>query len=193
MNDNEIYSSKKRIDITSGDIRIRNMTDEDFPLMLKWLNDERVLEFYGGRDVRYDLETLKSHYSEAIADVYYRIIFEFKGEALGYGQIYKLDDETCAEYRYSRNGKITFAADQFIGEPEYWGKGIGVKYMRAILDFLKTEENADAVILDPHKNNARAIRAYEKAGFKIIAELPEHELFEGKKVDCRLMEFKNHS
>ena len=80
--------------------------------------------------------------------------------------------------------------DQFIGEPEYWSRGIGSKYVQMVLKFLKAEQNADAVILDPWKSNARAIRAYEKAGFKIIAELPEHEVHEGKKVDCYLMEYR---
>lgn len=48
------------------------------------------------------------------------------------------------------------------------------------LNFWK-ERNANAVILDPHKNNPRAIRAYQKSGFRIIEDLPEHELHEGKK------------
>lgn len=43
-------------------------------------------------------------------------------------------------------------------------------------------------ILNPHQNNPRAVRAYEKAGFKILKALPEHELHEGKKQDCWLME-----
>lgn len=46
---------------------------------------------------------------------------------------------------------------------------------------MKKERNANAVILDPHKNNPRAIRAYQKSGFRIIEDLPEHELHEGKK------------
>ena len=33
---------------------------------------------------------------------------------------------------------------------------------------------------DPHKSNKRAIRAYEKAGYRIVKSLPEHELFEGR-------------
>ncbi len=59
-----------------------------------------------------------------------------------------------------------------------------------IFNFLKKERNATAVILDPHKNNPRAIRSYEKAGFRIIEDLPEHELHEGKKEDCYLMEYR---
>ena len=188
---NRIYSNRKRIDITNGDIRIRSMTDEDFPLMLKWLTDGSVLEFYAGRDTRYTFETLKAHYSEVWDTVYYRIILEYKGNAIGYGQLYKLYGDLYEEYHYPQNGETVFAADQFIGEPEYWNRGIGTKYLQTILNFLKAVENADAVILDPHKSNARAIHAYEKVGFKIIDELPEHELFEGKRVDCYLMEYRN--
>ncbi len=185
--------SGKHIDITNGDIRIRSMTDEDLPLMLKWLTDDRVLEFYAGRDIQYTPEILRQHYSEVWDTVYYKVIFEYEGGAVGYGQIYKLYGELYEEYRYPQTGENVFAADQFIGEPEYWSRGIGTRYMQSVLDFLKNSENADVVILDPQKSNARAIRAYEKAGFKIIDELPGHELFEGKKVDCYLMEFRTRS
>jgi RimJ/RimL family protein N-acetyltransferase len=47
---------------------------------------------------------------------------------------------------------------------------------------------AERVLLDPHQDNKRAIRAYEKAGFIIIKSLPKHEMFEGEKVNCWLME-----
>ena len=32
------------------------MEEKDFPLMLKWLTDERVLRYYGGRDLKYTLD-----------------------------------------------------------------------------------------------------------------------------------------
>ena len=166
------------------------MTDLDFSILLKWLTDDRVLAFYDGRDTHYNAATLKSNYSEEWDTIYYRVIFEYKGNEIGYGQIYRLYDELYEEYQYPQSGEIVFAMDQFIGEPEYWNRGIGSKYVQMVLEFLKAEQNADAVILDPWKSNARAIRAYEKAGFKIIAELPEHEVHEGKKVDCYLMEYR---
>lgn len=52
------------MDIKNGNIRVRLMNDADFPLMLKWLTDERVLEFYGGRDLAYTMETLRDHYAD---------------------------------------------------------------------------------------------------------------------------------
>ena len=47
------------MDIVQDRLRIRKLKNDDFPLMLKWLTDERVLEFYGGRDKKYTLESLK--------------------------------------------------------------------------------------------------------------------------------------
>ena len=111
-------------------------------------------------------------------------------QPIGYGQIYQIAGDDYEEYRYPETDAIVYAMDQFIGEPAYWNKGIGTKYIKQICEFLKQDRKADVVILDPHKDNIRAIRAYQKCGFQIIGELPQHELFEGKKVDCWLMECK---
>ena len=54
---------------------------------------------------------------------------------------------------------------------------------------MTNEKGANAVILDPHADNPRAIRCYEKVGFKKIKFLPKHELHDGEKVDCYLMEY----
>lgn len=178
------------MDITYDNLRIRTLSEEDFPLMLKWLTNERVLEFYGGRDKKYTLETLKEHYTEPWEDEVIRVIIEYDGKSIGYGQIYKMYDELYDDYHYPRSNDIVYGMDQFIGEVDYWSKGIGTKYTKMVFEFLKKERNADAVILDPHQNNSRAIRMYQKAGFRIIEDLPEHELHEGKKENCYLMEYR---
>lgn len=178
------------MNIVENEIRIRNLTDKDFSLMLKWLTDERVLEFYDGRDKKYTLETIKEHYTEVWEDEVIRVIIEYYGKPIGYGQIYKMYDELYTEYHYPKTNEIVYGMDQFIGEAEYWNKGIGTRCMKMILEFLRKERNASAVILDPHQNNPRAIKAYQKAGFRIIEDLKEHELHEGKKEDCYLMEYR---
>ena len=178
------------MEIVQDKIRIRTLTNDDFPLMLKWLTDDRVLEFYGGRDKKYTLESLKEHYTEKWEDEVFRVIIEYDNVPIGYGQVYKMYDELYSDYHYPKTNEIVYGMDQFIGEPEYWSKGIGSKYTKMIFEFLKKERNANAVILDPHKNNPRAIRSYQKSGFRIIEDLPEHELHEGKKEDCYLMEYR---
>lgn len=178
------------INIIDDDIRIRDLCDDDYLLMYKWLTDDRVLEFYGGRDKNYTYESLKNHYNDKINKGISCVIIEYQGKPIGYGQFYKIVDELFDEFNYEKTDNIVYGMDQFIGEVNYWNKGIGSKYIKMILSYLKKEKGATVVILDPHKNNLRAIKSYEKVGFKIIKDLPEHELFEGEKVDCYLMEYK---
>lgn len=176
------------MEIVNGDMKIRTLNDNDYPIMLKWLTDDRVLEYYGGRDVKYTLDSLITHYREEFEEDGFRLIIEYQGIPVGYGQVYRVSGKLFEEYSYAETDKVVYAMDQFIGEPDYWNMGIGSRYVGTICKFLHNNRNANAVILDPHKNNARAVRAYQKAGFKIVGELPEHEFFEGRKVDCWLME-----
>jgi len=53
-----------------------------------------------------------------------------------------------------------------IGETEYWGKGYGTDVMKVLLRFAFTEVNLQRVTLSVFEYNPRAIRSYEKAGFR---------------------------
>ena len=176
------------IELKNENIRIRNLEEKDLSMIFKWLTDDRVTEFYGGRDVKRTLETVRKYYYENDKEIATRLIVEYKGKPIGYVQVCDMLDEDYSIYQYKKTGELVYSMDQFIGEPDYWNKGIGTTFMKMILDYLKDERKAKAVILDPHKNNPRAIRAYEKAGFKIIKELPKHEMHEGIEEDCYLME-----
>ena len=57
--------------------------------MFKWLTDDRVVEFYEGRDVRFTMDTLSKTFLEEIHDGL-RMIIEYKGQVVGYGQAYQL-------------------------------------------------------------------------------------------------------
>ena len=52
------------------------------------------------------------------------------------------------------------------------------------------DENGATIELSVLSDNLRAQHVYEKVGFKIIKELPKHELREGVMEDCYLMECK---
>ena len=176
----------KRI-IENENISLRLLEEQDKNLLLKWLTDERVLNFWEGKSAVFDLKRIEEEfYSEEEGMI--RTIIEYQGQAIGYLQIYILDKESMKEYNYKSTKKVVYGIDQFIGEPEYWDKGIGTKFMKLVLDYLFEEKGANTVILDPHADNQRAIRCYEKVGFKIVKSLPGHELHDGEMVDCYLME-----
>ena len=147
---------RKKVRAAKGDILIRDFDESDLPLMLRWLTDERVLEYYEGRDADYTEETLAEDYLDELPDGF-RVIIEYRGEPIGYGQAYMLSGEMFEEYDYPDTGQTVFAMDQFIGVPEYWSKGIGTEFLKLTAGYLKEKMNAEIVLLDPHKNNARAI------------------------------------
>jgi RimJ/RimL family protein N-acetyltransferase len=53
-----------------------------------------------------------------------------------------------------------------IGETEYWSKGYGTDIMNVLLRYAFTEINLKRVTLTVFEYNPRAIRSYEKAGFR---------------------------
>lgn len=176
--------------IENEDITIRILEESDKSLLLSWLQDKRVLNFWEGQSAIFDLKRIEEDFFSQEDFEMIRVIIEYKNKPIGYAQIYKLTEEMFEEYSYETESKVVYALDQFIGIPEFWGKGIGTSFMKLMLNFLSSKKNAEAVILDPHKDNLRAIRCYEKVGFKIIKELPKHELHDGLLTDCVLMEYK---
>lgn len=60
----------------------------------------------------------------------------------------------------------TFCLDLFIADEHLLNRGYGTKIVRAFSEKLIDEFNAKKILIDPAINNLRAIRCYEKAGFK---------------------------
>lgn len=171
--------------IEKENLKIRYLKEADQHLLVKWLSDSAVLEFYEGRDIPFDLEKVIKEFYGPEDDVK-KCIAEFKGTPIGYIQYYQVTPETSTLNYY--DGKETiYGIDQFIGEPAYWNKGIGTLLVRSMVGFLKKQRAADRVIMDPQVTNDRALRCYEKCGFKKVKLLSKHEFHEGEYRDCLLM------
>jgi RimJ/RimL family protein N-acetyltransferase len=65
-------------------------------------------------------------------------------------------------------------------KPEYWGKGLGTKGMRMIVEQIFTKTSCELLVVPPHKDNPAASRVYEKAGFVHtgIGAWPGHTIME---------------
>lgn len=55
----------------------------------------------------------------------------------------------------------------FIGDKNYWSKGYGTDAMKVLVDFIFDEMNINRIQLNVYSFNKRAIRSYEKVGFKV--------------------------
>ena len=74
-----------------------------------------------------------------------------------------------------------------IGERDYWGKGYGTDALRLALQYAFMELGMQRVSLGLHEYNARALKSYEKAGFRLEGRTRQDMLREGKRSDSLWM------
>ena len=181
--------------LLKGNLAVREMQDDaiDYLLMLDWLSTDVVAEHYGGKHLQWTAKKIHEKYKRKIQEEYmHPCIIELDGKPIGYIQFY----ETC------KDGEPTgkepelwmepgnYGIDMFIGIPDLWGKGIGSRALHLTAQHLLSEKIASSVTIDPKISNERAIRAYEKAGFKKVQIMPSWEEENSKKYDSLLMQFK---
>ncbi|MBN1453524.1 MAG: GNAT family N-acetyltransferase, partial [Anaerolineales bacterium] len=74
-----------------------------------------------------------------------------------------------------------------IGVREFWGKGFGTDAMRLILRYGFVELNLRRVSLNVFEFNQRALRSYEKAGFRVEGSQRQYIQREGRRWDIVFM------
>lgn len=75
-----------------------------------------------------------------------------------------------------------------IGEKIRWAQGYGQEAVSLLLDYGFNLLNLNNVMLGTFSFNERAIRCYEKVGFKLIGRRREARIIAGKKYDLVLMD-----
>lgn len=169
------------------EIGLRQLEAEDAPLLWKWLNDPDVLAYYEGRDRPQSREDIRESFYEEIGEATLCII-QYIGNDIGYLQFYPLEDEERELYGYEADDGVIYGMDQFIGETDYWNRGIGTKLIGEVVQYLFNRHGAGKIVMDPQAWNERAIKVYEKNGFVKKKLLPRHEWHEGEYRDCWLIE-----
>ncbi len=74
-----------------------------------------------------------------------------------------------------------------IGERDYWGKGYGTDAMRLAVQYGFLELNLRRISLGLHAYNERALKSYEKVGFKLEGRTRQDGLRDGVRYDSLWM------
>ena len=74
-----------------------------------------------------------------------------------------------------------------IGDRESWGKGYGTDMLKLCLQYTFTELCLERVTLGLHDYNPRALRSYEKCGFRLEGRTRQDEMREGRRNDSLWM------
>jgi len=133
------------------------MTAEDLPLMKRWLAMPHVTEWWGDAGEQYQL--VSDDLEHPAMDQY---IVATDGRPFAYLQCYDL---TAWNSGFGTQPLGARGIDQFIGEPDMIGHGHGSAFIRAFIDG-RLAAGMPRAVTDPDPANARAVRAYEKAGFR---------------------------
>ena len=133
------------------------MTADDLPLMKRWLAMPHVTEWWGDAGEQYEL--VSADLEHPAMDQY---IVTTDGRPFAYLQCYDL---TAWNSGFGTQPLGARGIDQFIGEPDMIGHGHGSAFIRAFIDG-RLAAGMPRAVTDPDPSNARAVRAYEKAGFR---------------------------
>lgn len=172
-------------------ISVRKMEDclDDYTIMAKWLSDPDVCEYYEGKSKLYDLEKVKTkfaHRTRGESDVIMCII-SCDNEPVGFLQFYPTEPYCESEILDMSAFQNPYGIDIVIGETRFWGTGTGTKVMKMTVDYLFGSQNADIIFIDPQTWNKRAIRCYEKSGFKPLTVIEKRELHDDEYKDSLIM------
>lgn len=85
------------------------------------------------------------------------------GAPIGYAQIYHANGD--AFWRDLGVPRETMGFDLSLGGADNRGVGLGPRVIRALIARAFDMREVAQVIIDPHPDNARAVRAYSKCGF----------------------------
>jgi aminoglycoside 6'-N-acetyltransferase len=133
------------------------MSAADLPLIRRWLETPEVVHWWGQPDEQYAL--VSGDFDHPDMD---QFIVALDDHRFGYIQCYAL---SAWNQNFGSQPPRTRGIDQFIGEPEMIGRGHGSSFIRQFADNLLTS-GIPRVVTDPDPDNARAVRAYVKAGFQ---------------------------
>lgn len=152
-------------------IVLRPMTEDDWNILLKWNSDPEVLYFSEGDDVlAYNLEQVKQIY-RGVSQNAFCFIIEFENTAIGECWLQEMNLERILD-KYP--GEDCRRIDLIIGEKELWGQGLGTDVIRTLTRFGFKNEKADIIFATSiGDHNPRSLKAFQKAGYRIIAKIEE--------------------
>lgn len=137
----------------------RRATTADLPMIRRWLETPAVREWWIDAEGQPADPIEEKDLTDQNVAMW---IVSYLGDPFAFIQDY--DPHAWDGHHFGHLPQGSRGMDQFIGEPGMLGHGHGSAFIRAHVDSLMAG-GTPAVGTDPNPDNARAIRAYEKAGF----------------------------
>ncbi|MEI6098049.1 MAG: GNAT family N-acetyltransferase [Alphaproteobacteria bacterium] len=146
------------------DSTLQAMTEADLPMVAIWLAMPHVQDWWVGPAEQ--LAGVIEDLAEPLMDQ--QIAFA-DARPFGYLQSYPVHAWPPGAPHLADFPTGTVAIDCFVGPPDMIGQGHGSAMVRLSARHL-LGKGAPEVVIDPDPENARAVRAYRRAGFRDVAQ-----------------------
>jgi RimJ/RimL family protein N-acetyltransferase len=168
-------------------VRLRRIGQNDLPRFVEWLNDP---------DVR---ESLLEVYPLGLAqeERWFDAMLKLEPASQPYAIEARTPGAAPADESWMHVGGTGFHGVDwrnrsaevgiFIGAKHLWGMGCGTDALRALVHWGFQELNLHRVWLRVFEDNARAIRSYEKIGFRLEGRLRQDRFHRGRYSDTLVM------
>ena len=136
-------------------IILRKLQSNDLQYFTQWWRDPELIKLTSG-----NFDEL----SDKKVEKYFNAMLENKTD---YHWMIQVDDQTVGHISLNKNRGGWYETQIVIGKKDFWSKGIGSDSINQLIIKAKAE-NISKIYLEVRPNNSRAIRSYEKSGFKKI-------------------------
>lgn len=150
-------------------ISFRPLATADLPMLHEWLTRPHVAEWWTPAPSLHEVEEKFGPLMAGDSAVRPYIALE-NGVPIGYIQSYVAMGAGDGWWPDERDPGAR-GIDQFLADPGRLGRGLGTAMVRAFVSELFADPEVTRVQTDPAPANARAIRCYEKAGFRRVGEV----------------------
>jgi RimJ/RimL family protein N-acetyltransferase len=156
------------------DITFRPLTDDDLPLLHRWLNDPGVVRWWEGDDVSWEGVVRDYGGGGDGPEEHYLALLD--GEPVGWiqcGSAAHWPDESAA-WRALGLDPAVAGIDYLVGEPAARGRSLGSRMIRAFVDDVVFGRHPGwtQAAADPDVDNVASWRALAKAGFRHVGDIP---------------------
>lgn len=155
--------------VAAGRFSFRPLTTADLPLLHSWLSRPHWTEWWGPTPTLAEVEAEYGAWINNPAQVQPHIAL-LDGEPFGYIQSYVAMGSGGGWWEAETDPGVR-GIDQSIADAAQLGKGLGTAMVKAWMAKLFADPQITRIQTDPDPSNARAIRCYEKAGFRAVGEV----------------------
>lgn len=151
-------------------VRLRPLEERDLPTCVDWMADREVTRWLSAIGEPPTLEEEQDWYDRRRADPdsVMWAIETAEGRLIG-----NVELRLTPNARRAEMGIV-------VGDKAEWSKGYGTHTVRLVLRYAFKELDLNRVELTTDEENHRAIRCYEKCGFKREGILRQHRLIDGE-------------